>query len=232
VDRIGKVRGDKIRFNGPIRGIPKIFTFAVTGADQDTACAGAPGKLDVAVTIADHERSMQVDGVLPSCPFEHTRFWLAAIAAVGRGVRTKVYGVETRAGGCELLGHEFVDRVDERFRKVPAANAGLICHHNHRKPSLIQAADGFSDPRQDTKSVDVIQVADFFGNGAVTIEKNGGAENSGFSQDAPLATKSSVARQPRRRPELRESYTCDRSGSGGENTGCSMVFPERWCNAE
>ena len=200
MDRIGKVRGDKTWFNLPIRRIPKIFTFAITGADKDTACARAPGELDVAVTIADHERSMQVDGVLPGCPFEHTRFWLAAIAAVGRGVRTKVYGVETRTGGCELLGHEFVNRVDERFRKVSAANAGLICHHNHRQPSLIQAADGFRDPRQDTKTADVIQVADFFGNGAVTIEKNGGAENAGFSQDAPLATKSSVARRPRRRP--------------------------------
>jgi hypothetical protein len=45
----------------------------------------------------------------------------------------------------------------------------------------------------------VIQVADFFGNGAVAIEKNCRAESAGFRQDAPPSMKSSVARRLGRR---------------------------------
>jgi len=116
-------------------------------------------------------------------------------------VRAVVYGVEMGAAGCELLGHEFMDRVYQRFRKIASADARLICHHNHNEPSLIQAPNGISNMRQDTKSADVIQVADFFGNGAVAIEKNCGAESAGFRQDAPPSMKSSVARRLRRSRE-------------------------------
>jgi hypothetical protein len=49
------------------------------------------------------------------------------------------------------------------------------------------------------KSADVIQVANFFRDGSVAIEKNGGPERSGFKQDAPLTTKSNVERRLRRR---------------------------------
>jgi len=49
--------------------------------------------------------------------------------------------------------------------------------------------------RQDTKPADMIQVADFFGNGAVAIEKNSRAERAGFRQGAPPWMKSSDARR-------------------------------------
>src|SRR5579859_246210 len=104
-----------------------------------------------------------------------------------------------RAFGGELLGHKFVDRVYKRFRKVSAANSGLICHNNHREPSLVQAANRIGDMGQNTKSADVIQVADFFGNGAIAIEKNGGTERTGFRQDAPPCSTSSDGRRLRRR---------------------------------
>ena len=74
-----------------------------------------------------------------------------------------------RACGRELLGHKFVDRVYKRFRKVASANSRLIGHHDYGHSGFIQTADGFSDSRQDTKSADVIQVANFFGNGAIAI---------------------------------------------------------------
>ena len=105
-----------------------------------------------------------------------------------------------RAFGGELLGHKFVDRVYKRFRKIAAANSGLIGHHDYRHSGFIQTADGFSDTRQNTKSADVIQVADFFGDGAVTIEKNGRTERAGFRQDAPPCSTSSDGRRLRRRP--------------------------------
>ena len=101
--------------------------------------------------------------------------------------------------GCELLSHEFVDRLYKRFRKVAAADAGLIRDDNHGQTGFIQSADGFRDTGQDTKSADVIQVADLFGNSAVAIEKNGGTERAGFRQDAPPARKSNGARRLRRR---------------------------------
>ncbi len=85
-----------------------------------------------------------------------------------------------RACGRELLGHKFVNRVYKRFRKIASANTGLICHNNHREPSFIQPANRIGDMRQDTKSADMIQVSDFFGNGAVTIKKNGGTERAGI----------------------------------------------------
>jgi hypothetical protein len=199
VDSTVKIGGHKIRLKLPFWGIPEIFAFAVTTAHEDTSRARTTGQLDVAMAIADNEGSMQVDGVLLGSALEHARLWLAAIAAIGRSVRAVVYGVEMGPGGFELLGHEFMDRVYQRFRKIAAADARLVCHHNHSEPSPIQAANGISNTRQDTKSADVIQVADFFGNGAVAIEKNRGAEYADVRQNAPPSTISTVARPLLRR---------------------------------
>ena len=106
-----------------------------------------------------------------------------------------------RARGCELLDHNFVDRVYKRFRKVAPANTRLIRDHNHGQSGFVQTADGIRNMRQDTKSADVIQVADFFGDGAVAIEKDGRAERASFSQDAPPPTKSNAGRRIRQRRE-------------------------------
>jgi len=144
---------------------------------------------------------MQVNNVFAGGLLEHSCLRLAAIAAVRRSVRAIVYGVETGARGFELLGHKFMDRAYQRFRKIAAANTGLICYHNYREPSLVQAAYGIRHAWQDTKSADVIQVADFFGDGAVAIEKYCGAESTGLRQGAPPSMKSSGARQLR---QLRE----------------------------
>jgi hypothetical protein len=201
VNSISEIGGDKIRLNLPFWDIPEIFAFAVTTAHEDASRARTTGQLDVAMAIADNEGSMQVDGVLLGSALEHARLWLATIAAIGRSVRAVVYGVEMGTGGFELPSHQFMHRVYQRFRKIAAADAGLVCHHNHSEPSLIQAANGISNTRQDTKSADVIHVADFFGNGAVAIEKNCGAASTGIRQDAPPPMKSSVARRLRRRRE-------------------------------
>ena len=200
MNSIGKVGGDKIWLKLPLWGVPEIFAFTITSAHQDTARPRATGKLDVGVAIADDEGAMQVDGVLAGGALEHTCLRLSAAASVGRSVRAVVYGVEMGARGFKLLGHEFMNRVYQRFRKIAAANTGLICHNNHREPSLVQAANRIGDVRQDTKSADVIQVADFFGDGAVTIEKNGRTERAGFRQDAPPCSTSSDGR--RLRPRL------------------------------
>jgi hypothetical protein len=43
----------------------------------------------------------------------------------------------------------------------------------------------------------MIQVPDFFANGSIAIEENGGAECAGFRQDAPPSTKSIAAQRLR-----------------------------------
>jgi hypothetical protein len=169
VNSVRKVGGHKIRLNRPLRGIPKIFALSVTGAHQNTAGARAAGKFDIAVTIAHDERAMQVDGVLAGRSFKHSCLRLTAIACIRRSVRAIVYGVDVGAGGFEMLGHQLVHRTYKRFRKVAPANARLICHDNHGETGLVQTPDGVRDMRQDTKPADVIQVADFFGNGAIAI---------------------------------------------------------------
>jgi hypothetical protein len=199
VNSIGKVGGDKIRLKLPLWGIPQIFTFAVAGAHQNTASASAAGQLDVAVAIADDEGTMQVDSVFAGGPIEHSCLRLAAIAAIGGSVRAIVYGVKMGAVGFELLGHEFMDCLHKRFRKILAADARLICYHDNGHSGLIQAANGLRDMRQDTKSADMIQVADFFGDSTVAIEKNSWPERAGFRQGAPRSMKSTVARLLRRR---------------------------------
>jgi hypothetical protein len=231
VHSVGKVSSDEIRLILPLRGVPEIFAFAVTSAHQDTAGTSPASNFYVTMTIANDERVVQVDGVFASRAVQHTRLWLSAVAAVSRSVRAVVYGVETGASGFELLRHEFVDRMDKREREIPTANAGLICNHDHRHLGFVEAANRIRNVRQDTKSADVIQVTDFFGDSAVAIEKNAGAESSGFRQGAPPSKRSTVARRLRRHRESRASCIGDPWGSGVENKGCNKTFPERCCNA-
>ena len=74
-----------------------------------------------------------------------------------------------RACGGELLSHKFVNRVYKRFWKVASSNAGLVRDDDHGHASFVQAANGIGHTGQDTESVDMIQVADFFAKGAVAI---------------------------------------------------------------
>jgi len=197
MNRVGEVGGDKIRLKLPLWGVPEMLAFAVASPHEDTARACAASKFDVAVTIADDEGAKQVDGVLPCGAVKHACLWLAAVAAVGRRVRAVVYGVEMCAGGFELLGHEFMNRVHKRFRKIAAADTGLICYDNYGQSGFVQAANSIRYVWQDTKSADVIQVADFFGDGAVAVEKNRGTERASVRQGAPPPTKSSGVRRLR-----------------------------------
>jgi hypothetical protein len=43
------------------------------------------------------------------------------------------------------------------------------------------------------KTVDVIQVADFFGDGSIAIEKNGGTQRRSFSQKPPPLNEANCA---------------------------------------
>jgi hypothetical protein len=67
-----------------------------------------------------------------------------------------------------------MDSVDERFWVVSASDSGLISDDKDEKATLVQFADGSRRKRKHIKTRNVIQVTDFFGNGAVTIEKDSG----------------------------------------------------------
>jgi hypothetical protein len=185
MDGICEVHCYEIRLKRPFRSVPKILAFAITCAHQNTARPGVASKLHVGVAVTNNDGAMQVQRVFSSGALQHAGFWLAAIAPVRGCVRAIVYGVEVRSRGFQFLGHQFVDRAYERLRKIAAADAGLIRYYNHGPPCFIQAANCIGDLRQDTKSADMIQVADFFGDGAITIEKNGWPKRVGVRQDAP-----------------------------------------------
>lgn len=228
---IGKVGRDKIRLNEPFGRIPQVFAFAVAGANKDTARAHTVRKFDISAAVADDKGSLKVDGVFLRRLQEHAGSRLPAFATIGRGVRAIVNCLQMRALGAELLGQQFVDRMHERFREVSPSNARLICYQNDRQAGFIQAPNGFGHAGQDTKSADVIQVADLFGDGTVAIKKNGGANGGGVRQGAPPLLKSTVSRRPQLRQARRESCICDPSGSVSENMGCNRASPARWCSA-
>jgi hypothetical protein len=123
--------------------------------------------------------------MLASRAFEHSEFRLAAIAAIGRSVRAIVNAFDARAGGSKPLGHELVDSVHKRLGKIAASDAGLIGDDDDGQPGFIQAANGSRDKGKHIKSADMIQVTNFFGDGAVPIDEDGGTPCGWLKQGAP-----------------------------------------------
>ena len=99
--------------------------------------------------------------------------------------------LEVRASLGQFPFHAFVNIVHQRFRKIAAGHAGLVGDHDDRHSCLIQTADGRGCKRKHTKTVEMIQVADFFGDGAVAIEEDSGAAGGRIRQKAPR--KGSIA---------------------------------------
>jgi hypothetical protein len=143
------------------------------------------GEFDVKVTIANHKGTAQVQGMLASRAFEHSELRLSAIAAIGRSVRAIINACDMRIGGSKLLGHELVDSVHKRLGKMAVADAGLIRDDDNGQPSFVEAANGSPDKGKHTKSVHMIQVTNFFGDGAVAIDEDGGTPCSWLRQGAP-----------------------------------------------
>ncbi len=114
--------------------------------------------------------------MLLRCALQHAGFWLAAATVFGGSVRTIIDCVDLHARLGKLLRHQFVHSVHKRFRKVTAANTGLVGDDNDRQARLVQPADGTRDKGKHTKTAGVIQVAHFLGDGPVAIQKNGGAQ--------------------------------------------------------
>src|SRR5437899_6971279 len=104
--------------------------------------------------------------------------------------------LEVRASLGQFPFHAFVNIVHQRFRKVAASHARLVGDHDDGHSSLVQAANGRGCKRKHTKTVEMIQVADFFGDGAIAIEENGGAAGGGVRQKSPRKGASAARSRP------------------------------------
>ena len=155
--------------------MPLDFAGSVTGANQNRLCRDAVSKLHVAIAIADDERAAQVQTVFACGLPQQAWFRLAAFARVFGFVRAIVHRIEARTGGGEFVSHSIVHGLNEELREVAAGDAGLIRDDDDGKITVVEAANGGSGEREDAKTAEVVEVADFVGDGAVAIEEDSGA---------------------------------------------------------
>ena len=153
--------------------MPLNFAFPVAGAHHDGARSDTMSQLDIAVTIADNKGAAQIQAVFAGCALQHSRLRLAACAGVIARVRTIVQRVDMRTFFGELLCHQLVNRVDQRVRKISAADAGLIGDYDGRVLRVVQPPDSRRDKGKHTKTAEVIQVTDFFSDSSISIEEDG-----------------------------------------------------------
>ena len=142
-------------------------------------------EFNVAITITHHEGPLQIDGVFTGGALQQAWLGLSAVAGVVGGVRAIVDRGEMRACGGELLGHKIVDLVHHGFREHAAAYAGLIGDDDDRQVRVVQPTTGTGREGKQIKLAELIQVADFFGDGAVAIEEDGWPEEDRIRQGAP-----------------------------------------------
>lgn len=169
----------------PIFGVPGFLAEAVAGADEDSAATGEKSQFHIGVTITDDEGASKVEMVIERGALEHADFGLAAIAGIGRGMRANVDAIKTSPCGGQIMLQAVVDFANQRLRKIPASHPGLVRYYYDWEASVVQASDGRRGERKDTKTGEMIQVTDLFGEGAVTIEENGGAGWDQIRQKAP-----------------------------------------------
>jgi len=75
-----------------------------------------------------------------------------------------------------------------------ASHAGLIGDDDDWQLRIVQLANGARGEGKHTKLAGIIQVANFFGDGAVAIEKDGGTQERGLRQSAPPRRRATIAR--------------------------------------
>ena len=165
--------------------MPLQFAGAIAGAHQDGLGAHATGKFHIAVAIADHEGAAQIESVFPRGALQQTRFGLSAVAGVLTLVWAIVHRIEACAGGGKFLCHPIVHGLNQGFGKVSASNTRLIGDDDDWQVALIEGTNGRSRKWKDAKAAEMVEVADFIGDGAVAIEEDSGAEGTGLRQRTP-----------------------------------------------
>ena len=87
-------------------------------------------------------------------------------------VRTIVIRVDARATGLEQLRDMAMHVGDDRFGEKPARHARLVRDEDDAKTGPVQHADRIDRPRIQLDAFLPIQIADFFDQRAVPIEKH------------------------------------------------------------
>src|SRR5260370_8278607 len=148
----GKVIGNKSGLRGPIGRVPCEFPLPIGGADANTAPTNISGKFDIAITIADHEGSPQIKTMLESRATHHAGARLSTVTVRRRRVRAVVDRIDRRTRFGEPPRHQFVHGVYQRFRKVAAADAGLIGDADHAGIRSVESAKCARGTGQNTKT--------------------------------------------------------------------------------
>ena len=159
----------------PIVRMPGEFAFAIAGAHQNAFAAGAMGQFDVTGAIADHEGSFQIQMKIPGSLEQHPGLRFAALAVVGGNMRTIIHAIKARACRGQFADQPLVNFVYQGLGKVTAADARLVGDQDNRQVRGVKTLNGRSSASQHAEAADVIQIADFFGDCTVAIDKNGGA---------------------------------------------------------
>jgi hypothetical protein len=152
--------------------VPENFAFSISGAHHDTAGADTMRQLHVAMAVSDHERARQVDAMFRGGLIQHAGPRLSARASVVGGVGAIIDAVKMPSCFRQLLGHQVVDGLHQRFRVVSPSDTRLVGNDKDEKATLVQFADSSRCKWKHTKARNVIQVADFVGNGAIAIKEN------------------------------------------------------------
>src|SRR5207245_7695192 len=95
------------------------------------------------------------------------------------------------------------------------------------KAGNVQTLDGIRSKVEHAEAAQVIQIADFFDDSAVAVEKNGGAKWRCIRQGVLLLARATSARRRQRPPAGCSSCSDDRWGSGAGSRGCKRDLPER-----
>jgi hypothetical protein len=155
--------------------VPRKVAFPVACTHQDAAAAGIPRKFHIAVTIPDHEGTGQIEAMLVRRALQQTGAWFSAGTVISGCVRAVVNRINVRVLFAKLISQECVHLVHERLGEIFSSDSRLVGYHDNREAGEIQSSDGGGGEGKDTQTAGVIQVADFFAQGAVAIEKHCGA---------------------------------------------------------
>src|SRR5260370_34777022 len=124
---------DKVGLHGPLRRMPRKFTFTVACAHEDASRTGISREFHVSKPVAHYERALQIKSVLVGRTLQHAGFWLAAATVFGRRGRRIINGLYLPAWRGNLPRHQSVYGADERFTKGTPADAGLSGYHDYRQ---------------------------------------------------------------------------------------------------
>jgi len=215
-----------------LSGMPLDFAFTVAGPHQDSTRSNAMSQFDIAVAVANNKGTAQIQAVFTGGALKHSRLRLAAGASVVSFMRTIVQRVDMRPLFGKLGCHQIVNGANECVWKISATDAGLIGDHDGRIFRFVQPPDGRGGKGKHTKTADVIQVTDFFGDGSVAIEEDGGTKGGSFSQTPPPQSEANQSRLFRPLRDARLSCNGGLLDSAAGNTGCSTAFLAPRCTAE